>query len=100
MKRFWISWEHTVGGPVFELDSPWWISGYGFDGDMETICAAVLAENEEAAKRLVLDSYDESPGEVEWRFCNERPDDWTPFCDRFRQAKWMKWPTPKPQEPR
>ncbi len=99
MTNYWISWYQT---PVeFELHSPWWISGYRYvlddtaeDGEREqaTICAAVHAMDEDAAKKVIVDSHDTVPGAIEWRFCEERPDDWTPFCDRFQRVKWMVWP--------
>lgn len=97
MKNFWLSWFGNRCG--YELHWPWWISGYRMDGDDETgaldtpsICAAVRAPNEAAAKALIIAAYDEPPGELEWRFCNERPDDWSPFNERFPKADWMQWP--------
>lgn len=100
MKRFWISWYHTPVMGQFELHSPWWVSGarhvadrLAFDEVREepTICAAVQADHEEAAKAIVQASYDVPPHEIEWRFCEERPDDWSPFSGRFPKADWMKW---------
>lgn len=94
MKTYWISWIGPVGG--FELHWPWWISGYrlGDEEDTPTICAAVKAKNENAAKEVILASHDDKPKDIEWRFCNERPDGWEPFCDRFPRADWMQWPAP------
>jgi hypothetical protein len=93
-KAFWISWQHYMEamGP-FELHSPWWVSGYGNDedGPYDSICAAVRANDEEAAKALVAASYDDAPDTVKWRFCEPRPDTWTPFCERFPKTDWMKW---------
>lgn len=96
--RFWLSWYDTRYGQ-WELHSPWWVSGERCDDGAKTICAAVEADSEEDAKRKVLEAHDEYPDDVEWRFCEEKPDDWSPFCDRFNRAKWMQWPTaPKPKE--
>ena len=92
MKQFWVSWYAPMAEfSQFEWHGPWWISGETFDGRF-TACAAVCAESSEAAKSAIVAAYD-SPRELEWRFANERPDDWDPFSsDRFARAKWMKWP--------
>jgi len=90
--NFWLSWKHYPKYGIFELHSPWWISGEG--DDYKTIVAAVKAESEKQAKDIIEESYDvplfldPSP---EWRFCDKRPDDWSPFCDRFPRADWMIW---------
>ncbi|MDP3869168.1 hypothetical protein [Phenylobacterium sp.] len=86
MSRFWISWYGENG--VFELHSPWWVSGYRDDDFI--FCAAVIAPDEAAAKAQIVETHDE-PVELEWRFAEERPDDWTPFCGRFPRSPWMRW---------
>lgn len=91
MKNWWISWEcpNDLMGK-FELHSPWWVSGY--NDEMETICAAVQAPDEEGAKRLIIMAHDEPrPRDLVWRFVSERPSDWLPFSGRFPRADWMKW---------
>jgi hypothetical protein len=93
MRSFWISWYHTKELGGFELVAPWWYSGVRCADDADTICAAIRADHEEGAKDRILTAYDVRPDDVEWRFCNERPDDWSPFCDRFPKADWMTWPT-------
>lgn len=102
MSSFWISWFHKPAMGAFELHSPWWVSGsrevanrFTFDeGHSEpTICAAVRAEDEAAAKEAVTAAYDMRPADMEWRFCEPRPDDWSPFSGRFPRADWMKWPS-------
>lgn len=107
MSNFWISWFHTPAMGGFELHSPWWVSGsrevvnrLAFDeGHSEpTICAAVQADDEDGAKEAVVASYDMRPSNVEWRFCEPRADDWTPFNERFPKADWMTWPPRSPQE--
>lgn len=91
MTRFWLSWIHTTQAGVLELHTPWWVSGYR---DEEVcICAAVVADSEEAAKALIVAAYDVTPAELEWRFCVEREPDWSPFCSRFPKADWMRWPS-------
>jgi hypothetical protein len=93
--RWWVSWYLREGQPAFELWSPWWVSGY--TDDQTIFCAAVIAEDEEAAMQAVIDSFDSEPDDLEWRFVEDRPADWSPFNDRFRASDWMVWPeTQKP----
>lgn len=87
MKSYWLSWWTTDEHGGFELHWPWWISGYR--DDASSICAAVRAESEDAAREIVLASYDKRPGDVEFRFVEKRPDDWTPYNDRFKKGDWM-----------
>ena len=91
MKRFWISWWHPGG--AFELHTPWWRSGWDEEG-RASICAAVLAHDEEDAMRVVTRAYEdfERASDIEWRFVHERPADWSPFSERFQRADWMQWP--------
>lgn len=88
MKNFWLSWWWLDADGAFELHWPWWISGWR-ESDEASVCAAVRAESEDAARELVLASYDKRPGNVEFRFVEERPDDWTPYNSRFKQGDWM-----------
>ena len=97
---FWLSWWHPAETGDFELASPWWVSGSPFSYDPKDelaliaencICAAVRAESEDDAKAKVLAAYDTPPPALEWRFCEPRPKDWSPFTDRFERADWMKW---------
>lgn len=92
MRKYWASWLHNASLGEFELHSPWWISGVVDDeADSETICAAIIAKNEDDVKLQVNNSYDKKPENLVWRFCEERPDDWKPG-DRFPFKKWMVWP--------
>jgi hypothetical protein len=92
MKNYWISWY----GPkayAFTLYSPWWISGTAWskdDDEIDIFCAAVKANSEEDAKEVIRKSHDKYE-ELDFRFCSERPDDWSPFCERFERADWMKF---------
>ena len=92
-KNWWISWYNTHPRDAFELHSPWWISGIRAD-DADTIVAAVHAPSEDEAKAKIIAAYDRpTVTSLEWRFCEERPADWSPFgSNRFPQAEWMKWP--------
>jgi hypothetical protein len=91
MTNYWISWYHNFEKHgEFELHSPWWISGGDLGGN-DIVVAAVRAEDEDAARVIIHQSYDKPPVWLDWRFVNERADDWAPFCDRFPQASWMKW---------
>jgi len=96
---YWVSWycpEDMMG--KFELHSPWWISGETMDEPMSfTICAAVMATSEDQAKLKVIMSHDapyvsRASTETVWRFASLKPDDWSPFTDRFPKADWMQWP--------
>jgi len=90
--KYWVSWYHHKGMGDFELHSPWWISGERMSDDAKSICAAVEAQHEAGAKCAVFHAYDKEVTEIEWRFCNERADDWSPYCERFPKADWMVWP--------
>jgi hypothetical protein len=87
MKNFWVSW-YSAGS--FELNSPWWVSGERGDG-AETICAAIKAEDVQAAKQVVVKAHDDPPTGIEWRFVTEHEAGWSPFSDRFPKAAWMTW---------
>lgn len=93
-KNWWVSWYDTRYGK-WEYHGPWWVSGERCDDGAKTICAAVRAPTEEAAKRIIMDSHDApKPGNLEWRFIEEQASDWNPYNDRFRKAGWMKWSLP------
>lgn len=92
---FWVSWHHDIDQITnFELHYPWWISGS--TDTTYTICAAIMAENEEDAKNIVLSSFDFKNSSLltTWRFVDKQAPDWSPFCDRFAKADWMSWPYP------
>lgn len=93
-KVFWLSWYQDWVEGAFELHRPWWWTGVRADDGAATICAAIIAPDQEVAKALVVAAYERPPKSVEWRFCEERPNDWTPFCDRFERKPWMRWPEP------
>lgn len=90
MTSYWLSWwhDHERQG-AFELHWPWWVSGHTMDDD-ETICAAVRADSGLAAQSMVYHAYD-NPQPLKFRFCTEKPADWSPFSERFPRADWMKW---------
>ena len=90
MNRYWLSWWTAPALGSFELHRPWWFSG--LRGDEErSVCAAVIADNEEAAMEVILAAYDTRPTELEFRFVEQKPDDWSPFNSRFPRRDWMKW---------
>jgi hypothetical protein len=93
-RNFWVSWYSPDELGSWELHSPWWVSGWAVTEteDVQTICAAIKAKDEDDARTRVLASYDKPPATVAWRFVEERPADWTPFNDRFLKADWMVWP--------
>jgi len=88
---FWLSWWHEEGMGGFELRWPWWFTGTRCADDAESVCAAIRAATPEDAKEAVMAAYDERPERIEWRFCQARPDDWSPCGDRFPKARWMEW---------
>ena len=97
--RWWVSWYGKHG--TFELHSPWWNSGTrqasigGGEWD-DIFYAAVLANSEDEALKVILDAHDNAgAGIVEWRFAHPRPVDWSPFGDRFPRVDWMQWPEEK-----
>lgn len=90
-KRWWVSWYWCHDDGSFEIYSPWWFTGSDMYG-RDTVCAALLAPNEDAAREQIFAAYDERPDDLEFRFVDVRPDDWSPFCDRFQRGPWMRWP--------
>lgn len=95
-RNYWVSWYSTAEMGEWELHSPWWKSGVRGSDHAATICAAIRAISPEEVRRKVAAAYDvriENPlTDIEWRFINQRADDWEPFTDRFPRADWMKWP--------
>lgn len=91
-RPYWISWYQTEEAGEFELHTPWWISGYALGGTNPTICAAVMAVDEAAARERILASFDRRPDRLEFRFVTAQAPDWSPYCDRFQAADWMRWP--------
>ena len=94
-RPYWLSW---YGMNTFELHAPWWRSG--FDGAERPIfCAAVRAESDADARRIIAEAHDQSVALV-FRFVNEKDAAWTPYNDRFRKAHWMpEWPAGEGFEP-
>lgn len=96
MQRFWLSWTCHSSVP-FILDWPWWISGHTYDkqdNQVGIFCAAVVAEDEDAALAAVRKAYGRHrPPSFRWRFVLRQQDDWSPFCERFQRSDWMQWPS-------
>lgn len=90
-RRFWVSWlQPTIDYrplryPPFNPIMGWWCSGYD-ENDVATLCAVVLADDDEEAKFNVLQEWPEAE---RWRFCEEKPAGWVPG-DRFPLSDWMK----------
>ena len=87
--NWWVSW---YSNGAFEYHGPWWVSGQRLSDNAHTICAAVRADTEDAARKVITDAHDDPTTTLEWRFVEERPDDWNPFSDRFPRADWVQWP--------
>jgi hypothetical protein len=88
---YWVSWFATAENGEWELRSPWWISGSRGSDGAPTVVAAVFADSDDDAKRIIEFAHDSLAHEIEYRFCEPRSADWSPFCDRFPRAKWMEW---------
>jgi hypothetical protein len=68
----------------------------GGEREEKTICAAVMARDEEHARAVIVAAHDEAV-DLEWRFCSEKPAGWAPWVNpygtsRFQRADWMVWP--------
>ncbi len=96
-ERWWVRfYVKTDDLPHFEYHGPWWISGTTFEEpERSTVCAAVCAGNEDAARDVIAESFDDGYAVAEWSFTDQRADDWAPFCERFSRAEWMRWPWPE-----
>lgn len=95
LKRFWVSF-YTVS--TEQPETPWlyWCSGQVMTNpQLFTICALVDAKDEREAKAKVLSVFGDAAelpfgwrfngNRSGWRFCDEKPLDWTPR-DRFPGA--------------
>lgn len=99
---FWISWYglRSASGPwPWEYHGPWWVSGYRCSDEAPTICAAVMARDEDHARYIIQACHDDPSvaEDIEWRFVERMADDWQPETNdnaRFRRAAWMQWPWP------
>lgn len=94
MSRFWCSWRQPGEDPRPLHDPPkdervlgWWVSGDGGDGKKfyYTLCALIKAGTSDQAGLALKKDW---PEFVDWRFCEERADDWVPG-DRFVLKPWM-----------
>jgi hypothetical protein len=99
-RPFWVSWYTSKALGPFEWHGPWWITGQTCEEPpRSTVCAAVLAVDEEHAKEAIRLAYDKRQADLEWRFCNERERGWAPWkvndpthTSRFQPRPWMRWP--------
>lgn len=96
LTNYWLSWYNRRTDPAFRLDWPWWATG-NRSGGAVTICAAVRAKSEAEAWVIVIVSHVQKV-DLDTRFCEAQPSDWTPFCDRFQRAEWMQWPVVEPPD--
>lgn len=83
MKRYWVGWKSDC-----ETENPAvWMTGYEiretFDGKWErgrkSYCGRIDAPSAEEAVNLVTREFPDAT----IRFCDEKPEDWDPFPDRF-----------------
>jgi hypothetical protein len=92
VKKYWISWYHLIDYSDFELDLPWWSTGWRCSDEADTICAGIIANSSEDAEERIYRAYDERPLEIEFRFVDLKSNDWSPFGSRFVKREWMRWP--------
>jgi hypothetical protein len=79
---YWASWWADWCERTAELPFQAWVTGSRerMDDDEEwSYCARIEANSEEAVEDLVEQHFPD----CEFRFCQERPDDWYPPRDRF-----------------
>lgn len=87
-KRWWASFELLSGN--YEIHSPSWVSGYGRG---PTVVFAGIAESEDDLMEHIEAHCLDEGSSVEWRFVNERDDDYSPYTDRFPgPSSWHVWP--------
>lgn len=100
MKSYWVRfYDYSEHLRSFEYHGPWWVTGFTWDEkdeEMKVLCAAVRAESEEAAQRVIIGAYDNKDGPAKWSFVDEQDTEWDPkdLGDRFVAKEWMKWPWP------
>lgn len=95
LMRYWLSWVQPTEDyrPIYDPPKKqailgWWCSGYTPE-EHATLCAVVQADNETQAKSTLHTDWPETI-DVNWRFCEEHDDTFTPG-DRFPADKpWMK----------
>lgn len=88
-KRWWMSWWEPVKSDLDSRPLKWplpksipaWGQS-GFRDDAASNCAVVDAPIEKAAKAKIEKHWKPS----EWRFCEEKPNDWKP-SERFPWPK-------------
>lgn len=87
MRTFWISWWQPTEDyrPVYDpsresepFNHNYWCSGSDGSGDW-SMCALLKAKNKADAKARIKKYWPEADV---FRFCDEKPDGWTP-SDRF-----------------
>lgn len=89
-KRWWISWHQPTEDyrplryPPHNPVMGWWCSGCD-ENDIATLCAVVLADDEDEARANIIAEWPEAE---RWRFCEEKPDGWV-LSDRFPVKDWM-----------
>lgn len=87
-KRWWASFELLSGD--YELHCPNWQSGYG---QGPTVVFAAIAESEDALMEHIETHCLEEGSSIDWRFAEERADDYSPYSSRFPgPSEWHVWP--------
>jgi len=92
MSNYWISWWQPTDDyrPLTFPPNPgvmgWWKSGETMDEKPKSsLCAWVVAKNEDEAMEVVLKDWPEAE---DWRFITPQADDWDGPGDRFPLPDW------------
>lgn len=89
-RNFWASWYDLDTYPQFDSNLPSWCTGWRMRDNARTIVCAVKAENEDAVKAIIRRAYGFNRN-IEFRFIEQRPNNWEPFNERFQREDWMEW---------
>lgn len=84
MERFWVSWWTrkyvTSRGTARVAPFQYWLTGETFeDNPQYSLCAVIDEKDEKHVEKAVKKIF----GDAAFRFCDEKPEGWTPASDRF-----------------
>lgn len=91
MTRYWISWSQPgedyrpLRFPPDEKIIGWWATGFSFN--TTSLCAFVVANNDEEAANSILKDWPEAT-QNGWRFFETKDPEFVPN-DRFPLSEWM-----------
>lgn len=87
MTKYWVSWWHKEEYGEFDLKWPCWLTAETYEEPARlAYCAAVKVKTGKDVLSVITKSYGIENNDLlclEWRFVIQKPDDWTPYSDRF-----------------